>query len=170
MFGYNTVQELQRNFPCIQSEFVRRLDQFMQHYQGAVIHSIRVDFPLSDKHRGVIGKLISKGIAKGVKRIELLLSNETADTDFDIEMNPLKFSFTLLSDTDSLTYLHLQNCLLAAPIISLDFSGLKNLRTLVLHAVPVMPDLLLGLFSNCIHLADFTLDDCDFVSDLQIII
>jgi hypothetical protein len=28
----------------------------------------------------------------------------------------------------------------------------------------------LGLFSNCIHLADFTLDDCDFVSDLQIII
>ncbi|KAK2363332.1 putative F-box/LRR-repeat protein [Trifolium repens] len=166
MFGYNTVQELQRNFPCIQSEFARRLDQFMQHYQGAVIHSIRVYFPFSDKHRGVIGKLISKGIAKGVKRIELLLSNETTDTDFDIEMNPLKFSFTLLSDTDSLTYLHLQNCLIAAPM---DFSGLKNLRTLVLHAVPVKPDLLSGLFSNCIHLADFTLDDCDFISDLQII-
>ncbi|WJX83859.1 hypothetical protein P8452_66486 [Trifolium repens] len=167
MFGYNTVQELQRNFPCIQSEFARRLDQFMQHYQGAVIHSIRVDFPFSDKHRGVIGKLISKGIAKGVKRIELLLSNETTDTDVDTEMNPLKFSFiTLLSGTDSLTYLHLQNCLIAAPM---DFSGLKNLRTLVLHAVPVKPDLLSGLFSNCIHLADFTLDDCDFISDLQII-
>ncbi|GAU36928.1 hypothetical protein TSUD_332010 [Trifolium subterraneum] len=166
MFGDNTIQELLGRFPLIRSEFVTRLDQFMEHYQGAVIHSIRVNFPLSDKHSGVIGTLISKGIAKGAKRIELLLSNETADTDFDIEMNPLKFSLTLLSDTDSLTYLHLQNCLIVAPM---DFSGLKNLRTLVLHVVVVKQDLLSGLFSNCIHLVDFTLDDCDFISNLNII-
>jgi hypothetical protein len=137
MFGYNTVQELQRNFPCIQSEFARRLDQFMQHYQGAVIHSIRVDFPLSDKHRGVIGKLISKGIAKGTKRIEMLLSDET--DDFDIRLTPYKYSFTFLSDTDSLTYLHLQKCLIAAPM---KFSGLKNLSILVLEELVVKQDLL----------------------------
>ncbi|MCI02050.1 F-box/RNI/FBD-like domain protein, partial [Trifolium medium] len=64
-------------------------------------------------------------------------------------------------------YLHLQNCRLVAPM---DFSGLKNLRTLVLQLVDdVKQTLLEGLFSNCIHLVDFTLDECEFNSDLKII-
>ncbi|XP_045831068.1 uncharacterized protein LOC123922391 [Trifolium pratense] len=51
----------------------------------------------------------------------------------------------------------------------MEFSGLKNLSTLVLDAVFVKQNLLQGLFSNCIHLVDFTLDKCAFGSDLQII-
>ncbi|XP_004487775.1 uncharacterized protein [Cicer arietinum] len=52
----------------------------------------------------------------------------------------------------------------------MEFSGVfKNLTTLVLHSVVVQQDLLQGLFSNCINLVNFTLDDCNFKSDLEII-
>jgi hypothetical protein len=165
MFDYNTIQELPKNFrlfQLVQSQFATILDQFMMHYQGPMIHSIRVNFPLGDQHRDVIDKLISKGIAKGAKRIELLFSNET---DFILEIEPYKFPFALLSDTYSLTHLHLEKCLLVAPM---DFSGFKNLRTLVLHIIDVNQDMFRGLFSNCIHLVDFTLDNCNFISDIQI--
>ncbi|KEH23797.1 hypothetical protein MTR_7g095310 [Medicago truncatula] len=112
--------------------------------------------------------MISKGITKGAKRIELLFSSETNDPiNFLYPYSLLyKFSFTLLSDTDSLTYLHLQSCYLLAPF---DFSGFKNLRTLlVLQLLNVNQNLLQGLFSNCIHLVNFTLDQCDLNSDLKI--
>jgi len=166
----NTIQELQKSLPLFkgfQSEFVTRLDQFMLHYQGAMIRSVRVNFPLDTKHSVVIDRVISKGIAKGAKRIELLFSNETIDPIRYLERKEsYRFLSTLLSKTDSLTYLHLQNCHLVA---STDFSGFKNLRTLVLQLVDVHQNLLHGLFSNCNHLVDFTLDQCDFKSDLKII-
>jgi len=161
MFDHNTIQNLQESIPLFQSEFATRLDQFMQHYHGATIRSIKVKFPLGDDHSYAIDRLISQGITKGVNRIELLFSYDT-----DLEMEPYKFSFTLLSNTHSLAHLHLQNCRIVAPM---DFSGFKNLRTLVFHVVRVTQDILHGLFSNCIHLADFTLDDCQFNSDLKII-
>jgi hypothetical protein len=144
MFDYNTFQDLPQKtillFPIIQrlhfqSEFATRLDQFMLHYQGPVIRSIRIDFPLGDDHTDVIDRLISKGIAKGVKRIELLFSFETEEVnEFKLifPLLPYKFSFALLSDTDSLTYLHLRNCFLAE---SADFSGLKNLTTIVVEGL-----------------------------------
>jgi len=167
---YNTIQEYQRSLPLFkgfQSEFATRLDRFMLHYQGAMIRSIRVNFPLGTKHNDVINRMISKGIAKGAERIELLFSYETIDPIPTLDqIEPHKFSFTLLSHTDCLTYLHLQNCHLVAPK---DLSGLKNLRTLVLQLVDVHQNLLQGLFSNCIHLVNFTLDQCDFKSDLKII-
>ncbi|WJX78873.1 hypothetical protein P8452_62055 [Trifolium repens] len=119
-----------------------------------MIDSIRVKFPLSDDEHSddVIERLISKGIAKGAKRIELLFAY---DTCFVSNLKPFTFSFDMLLGTDSLTYLHLQNCCLVKP---LDFSGLKNVRTLVLQLVRVKQNRLEGLFSNCIHLVDFTLD------------
>jgi len=170
MFDHNTVQELPKSLPLLQgfqSEFAKRLDQFMLHYQGHMISSIRVNFPLGPKQSDVIDRMISKGIAKGVNHIELLISSETNDPNhFLRRMELYRFSFTLLSDTDSLTYLHLQNCLLIGPF---DFSGFKNLRTLVLQLVNVHQNLLQGLFSNCNHLVDFTLDHCDFKSDLKIV-
>ncbi|GAU36909.1 hypothetical protein TSUD_331820 [Trifolium subterraneum] len=159
LFDYNKVQELPKNFP---SEFATRLDQFMLHYQGDMIDSIRVKCPLSYEHSDVIKRLISKGIAKGAKRIELLLSYGNND----IRKEPCEFSFELLFGTDSLTYLHLQNFRLKTPM---EFSGLKNLRTLVLQLVAVRQTWLEGLFSNCIHLVDFTIDECAFMSDLKII-
>jgi hypothetical protein len=55
-----------------QSEFAARLDQFMLHYQGKTIHSIRVSFPLDDEHSDVIDRLITKGMTKGVKQAFLL--------------------------------------------------------------------------------------------------
>jgi hypothetical protein len=169
MFDDNKVQELPKSFPLLQgfqSEFVTRLNQFMLHYQGDMIDSIRVKCPLSYEHNDVIERLISKGIAKGAKRIELLFSYETNDDFVASELIPFKFSFDMLSGTDSLTYLHLQNCFLVKP---LDFSGLKNLRTLVLQLVDVCQNLLEGLFSNCIYLVDFTLDSCKFMSNLKLI-
>ncbi|WJX84272.1 hypothetical protein P8452_66864 [Trifolium repens] len=153
-------------FYVFQSEFAARLDQFMLHYQGKTIHSIRVNFPLDDEHSDVIDRLITKGMTKGVKHIELLFSRQIDDTDIGLEMEPYKFSFARLSDTDSLMYLHLQNCCLVEP---LEFSGLKNLTTLVLHLIAVKEDLLEGMLPNCIHLVDFTLDACEFNSDLKII-
>jgi hypothetical protein len=153
-------------FYVFQSEFAARLDQFMLHYQGKTIHSIRVSFPLDDEHSDVIDRLITKGMTKGVKHIELLFSCQIDDTNIGLELEPYKFSFARLSDTDSLMYLHLQNCCLVLP---LEFSGLKNLRTLVLHLVAVKEDFLEGILSNCIHLVDFTLDACAFNSDLKII-
>jgi hypothetical protein len=175
MFDDNKVQELPKSFPLLhgfQSEFVTRLDQFMLHYQGAIVDSIRVKCPLNDEHSDVVERLISKGITKGAKRIELLFSYETNDdtcrigTRFASELIPCKFSFDMLSGTDSLTYLHLQHCGLETP---LEFSGLKKLRTFVLQRVDVWQNRLEGLFSNCIHLVDLTLDDCEFMSGLKII-
>ncbi|GAU23393.1 hypothetical protein TSUD_334410 [Trifolium subterraneum] len=167
MFGQGLPKKLTLTlFDFVQSKFASSLDQFMLHYQGDTIHSIRVKFPLDDVHGDVIDRLIIKGISKGAKHIELLFSCQIDDTDDVLEMEPYKFPFALLSDTDSLTYLHLQNCYLGEP---LEFSGLKNLRTLVLHLVSVKDDLLEGMLSNCIHLVDFTLDACEFNSNLIII-
>ncbi|KAK2363714.1 putative F-box/LRR-repeat protein [Trifolium repens] len=165
MFDLNKVQQLPKSIPLFhgfQSEFVTRLDQFMLHYQGNMIDSIRVKFPLSYEHSDdVIGRLVSKGIAKGAKRIELLFAY---DTCFLSNLKPYKFSFDMLSGTDSLTYLHLQNCGLERP---LEFSGLKNLRTLVLQQVRVKQNRLEGLFSNCIHLVEFALDGYIIASNLS---
>lgn len=148
------------------SQFTARLDQFMLHYQHARISSIRVKFPLGDEHSDVIDRLISEGIAKGVKHIQLLFSHQTNHTNLNLEFKPYRFPFTLLSNTDSLTYLHLENCLSVA---SMDFSGLKNLTTLVLQQIVVKQDLLESLLSNCIHLADFTLDNCELCYYFKII-
>jgi len=156
----NTLQELPKDYPLferLQSQFATRLDQFMLHYQGAAINSIRVNFPLGDEHSDVIDRLISQGMANGAKRIELIFSDKTKG------MDRYNFSFTLLSNTNSLMYLHLAYCRILRPM---DFSRLKNLRTLVLHLVGVDQDLLQGLFSNCVHLEDFTLDACT-IFDLQ---
>ena len=173
MSDYVTNQDLPQIVPLsqmfhFQSEFATRLDKFMLHYKGAMIRSIRVKFPLGDEHRDVIDRLISKGIAKGVKHIELLFSfektSETSDTT--ISILPYKFSLILLPDNDSLTYLHLQNCLLDEPR---EFFGLKNLRTLVLQLIDVKKTHVQTLCSNCSHLVDFTLDDCKITSKLIII-
>jgi len=90
----------------------------------------------------------------------LLIGNEWKTTD---SILPYIFSLILLSNNDSLTYLHLQNCLLVEPM---DFSGLKDLRTLVLHLVFVKQKLLQSLCSHCSHLVDLTLDDCQFISSI----
>jgi hypothetical protein len=170
MFDDSTLKKLPKNligFLWLEDRFATRLDQFMLHYQGTMIHSIRVNFPLGAEHSDVIGRLISKGIAKGVKHIELLFSpGVNAPREYLNETKPYTFPFTLLSKTDSLTYLSLEKCLLVAPM---DFSGFKKLRTLVLRQVYVKQDLIQGLFSNCIYLLDFTLDACGFFSYLKII-
>ncbi|KAL5059365.1 hypothetical protein RYX36_030969 [Vicia faba] len=49
------------------------------------------------------------------------------------------------------------------------FSGLKNLRTLLLHLIVVENKLFQGLIFNCVCLEDFIVDDCDFKSRLKII-
>lgn len=157
-FHYNTLPNDIPLFRILQSQFTARLDQFLLNYQHATVTSIRVKFPLGDEHSNAIGRLLSHGIAKGVKHIELLFSHEASDTDFILRIKPCRFSFTLLSNSDSLTYLHLENCLLITPM---EFYGLKKLTTLVLQLVDVKQDLLEGLFSNCMHLVDLTLDKCD---------
>jgi hypothetical protein len=175
MFDYNTIQDLQKPLELFQrfhfqSEFVTRLDQFMLHYQSAAIHSIRVDFPICNDHTDVIDRLISKGIAKGVKRIELLFSFKK-DNIFRYNVMPLwpyKFSPTLLSDTDSLTYLHLENCLLAEPT---NFSGLKNLTTIVLDGLNfnmISTSFLSQLFFECPQLEHATFKNCKLIWSVEI--
>jgi hypothetical protein len=178
MFDYNTIQDLPQTLPLFpiiqrlhfQSEFATRLDQFMLHYQGPIIRSIRLDFPLSKDHTEVINRLISKGIAKGVKRIELLFSFETKDASeyiMDLPLFPYTFSFALLSDTDSLTYLHLRNCLLAGPA---DYSGLKNLTTIVMDGLmdTHYTNIFSLLFSNCLQLEDATFKNCKIARPMKI--
>ncbi|KAI5426584.1 uncharacterized protein LOC127126097 isoform X2 [Lathyrus oleraceus] len=163
MFDYSTVPELPTTLPPfqqIQFQFAASLYNFMQTYPGDMISSIRVKFPLGIDHTYAIDGLIHKGVLKGANRIELLFACET---DFNIQ--PYKFLFPFLSGPNSLTYLHLQNCHLAA---TMEFSGLKNLRTLVLTIVPVKQNMLHYLFFNCIHLENFSLNQCLFLSDLKI--
>ncbi|XP_058742434.1 uncharacterized protein LOC131614918 [Vicia villosa] len=167
MFDYNQLQELQEQVQLrTHSQFATGMEQIMLHYQDTMINSVRVKFPLGDQHSDFIDRLISQAVANGVKSIALLLSHETNDISFILEIEPYRFSFSLLSNTDSLMYLHLENCFLAAPK---GFSGLKNLRTLVLHLIVVEKKLLQGLLFNCVRLEEFTLDDCDFNSRLKII-
>ncbi|CAK8543356.1 unnamed protein product [Lathyrus sativus] len=163
-FHYNTLPNDILLIQILRSQFTARLDKFVLNYQHATVSSIRVKFPLNDEHSDVIARLISHGIAKGVKHIELLFLPDNRDFDFDFdficEIKPCRFSFSLLSNSDSLTYLHLENCHLVAPM---EFSGLKNLRTLVLHRTIVEQELLEDLFSNCTYLVDLTLDKCDLL-------
>ncbi|CAI8614245.1 unnamed protein product [Vicia faba] len=163
MFDYNTVPDLPITLPLfqqVQSQFAASLDNFMQKYHGDIISSIRVNFPLGVDHTYAIDGLIHKGVVKGANRIELLFAY---DTDFKIE--PYKFLFPFLSSNNSVTYLHLQNCHIAGPM---EFSGLKNLTTLVLHLVPVKQNMFRDLFFNCTHLENFNLNECTFLSDLRI--
>ncbi|CAI8614097.1 unnamed protein product [Vicia faba] len=159
-FRCNTLPNDIPLFQILRSQFTARLDQFVLNYQHATVTSIRVKFPLGDEHTDVIGRLISHAIAKGVKHIELLFSHESSDTDFIVRIIPYRFSFSLLFNSDSLTYLHLENCILETPM---EFYGLKNLTTLVLQLVIVKQNLLEDLFSNCMHLVDLTLDKCDLL-------
>ncbi|GAU11391.1 hypothetical protein TSUD_343820 [Trifolium subterraneum] len=179
MFDYITIQDLPKTLPLyhpliqrlhFQTEFANRLDQFMLHYQGPVIRSIRLDFPLGRDHTHVIDRLISKAIAKGVKRIELLFSFETEDADEYTLLTPVVpyiLSFALLSDTDSLTYLHLRNCLLAEPA---DFSGLKNLTTIVVDGLleTCYTHILSLLFSECLQLEAATFKNCKLTWPMKI--
>ncbi|CAJ2631891.1 putative F-box/FBD/LRR-repeat protein At4g03220 [Trifolium pratense] len=171
MFDYNTIQDLPKSIPSLpifqtfhfQSEFATRLDQFMLHYQGAVIHSIRLNFPLGEDDTDVIDRLISKAITKGVKRIELLFPIEIKDFDEYSVTGPIfpyKLSLTLLSGTDSLTYLHLYNCWLAKE--PADFSGLKNLTTIVMDRLveDYYTHMLSQLFSECLQIEDATFKNC----------
>ncbi|XP_058742291.1 uncharacterized protein LOC131614753 [Vicia villosa] len=163
IFDYNTVPVLLKTLPLfqhLQSQFAASLDNFMQKYHGDMISSIRVNFPLGVDHTYAIDGLIHKGVLKGANRIELLFGYDT-----DLKIQPYKFLFPFLSGTSSVTYLHLQNCHIAAPM---KFSGLKNLRTLVLHLVPLKQSMFRDLFFNCIHLENFTLNECTFLSDLRI--
>ncbi|XP_058742300.1 uncharacterized protein LOC131614764 [Vicia villosa] len=163
MFDYNTVPELSITLPHfrqLQSQFATRLDYFMQKYPGDMISSIRVNFPLDVYHTYAIDGLIHKGLVKGVNRIELLFAYKT-----DFNIRPYKFLFPFLSGPNTLTYLHLQNCHIAA---TMDFSRLKNLRTLVLTLVPVEQNMLQDLCFTCIHLENFILNECLFLSDLKI--
>ncbi|GAU11390.1 hypothetical protein TSUD_343810 [Trifolium subterraneum] len=178
MFDYITIQDFPKTLPLFpliqrfhfQTEFATILDQFMLHYQGPVINSIRLDFPLGHDHADVIDRLVSKGISKGVKRIELLFSFETEDIDENtmrLPLFPYTFSFALLSDTDSLTYLHLRNCLLAGPA---DYSGLKNLTTIVMDGLmdTHYTNIFSQLFSNCLQLEDATFKNCKITRPMKI--
>lgn len=140
MFGYNPLQMVPYHLQlrAVQSQFATGLDQLVLHHQGATINSVRVKFPLDDKHSNVIDRLISQGVAKGVERIELLFSIEPNRSRFIFEIESYGFSFSLLSTTDSLMYLHLENCFLVEPT---GFSGLRNLRTLVLQFIVVEKNL-----------------------------
>jgi hypothetical protein len=175
MFDYNTFQDLPETLPRFQrlhfqSEFATRLDQFVRYYQGPVINSIRLDFPLGEDHTDVIDRLISKGIAKGVKRIELLFSLETKHVDecvLRVPFLPYRFSLTLLSDTDSLTYLHLRKCAILEPA---NFSGLKNLTTIVLEGFfeTHYTYNLSKLFSECLQLENATFKNCKLICPMEI--
>ncbi|XP_058728969.1 uncharacterized protein LOC131601214 isoform X2 [Vicia villosa] len=157
---------LPKHFPTLQSQsqFTAALDQSISNYQHPTIDSIRVQFPLGDQHSDVIDRLISLGIAKGVKHIQLLFSDDD-DDDFIDKIERYRFSFTLLSLSTTLTYLHLQNCHLLEPM---EFCGLKNLTTLVLQITRVDQVFIQGLFSNCLHLLDLTLHKCVLYSPITI--
>ncbi|CAK8568384.1 unnamed protein product [Lathyrus sativus] len=171
MFDYDTIPDSPITLPLfqqLQSQFAASLDTFMHKYPGDTIRSIQVSFPLGVDHTYAIDGLIHNGLLKGVNRIELLLANKTNFKKpyiTDLKIEPYKFLFPFLSGPNSLTYLHLQNCHIAA---SMKFSGLKNLTTLVLTRVPVEQNMLQDLCFNCIRLENFTLNQCCFLSHLKI--
>ncbi|CAK8562833.1 unnamed protein product [Lathyrus sativus] len=155
-------------FQQLQSQFATRLDYFIQKYHGDIISSIRINFPLGRDNTHVIDRLIHKGVLKGANRIELLFAYPKPLPDFekpkpfrykesDFEIEP--YNFFLSESHNSLTYLHPQNCRI------MEFSGLKNLTTLVLHLVSVEQNMLQDMCLKCIHLDNLTLNKCTFRSD-----
>ncbi|KAI5404155.1 hypothetical protein KIW84_051338 [Lathyrus oleraceus] len=165
MFDYNPITDLPIAFPLfqqLQSQFAASLDNFMQKYPGDMISSIRVNFPLCVDHTYALDGLVHKGVLKGANRIELLLPYTYKTDKSDLKIRP--YLFPSLSGPNSLTYLRLRNCHIA----TMEFSWLKNLRTLVLTHVPLKQNSLPDMCFNCIRLENFTLNQCRFLSDIKI--
>ncbi|XP_058752045.1 F-box/FBD/LRR-repeat protein At1g78750-like [Vicia villosa] len=146
-------------------DFLVRLDQFILHYPGATIRSVKLNYPLEDDiFSDIVDNFISQVISKGAQRIELLCSKHNSpDIHFITGKDTYKFSFT--HTNHSLNYLHLQNCRLSP---SIDFTQLKSLTTLVLHLLNLKQHMLSGILSNCVNLQDLTLKNCLYDFDVDI--
>ncbi|XP_045794106.1 putative F-box protein At1g49610 [Trifolium pratense] len=142
-------------------EFVKRVDQFLNNFQGTKIDSFSLSFYSNDKHSNIIDQWISFAIARGVETINLLL----------LTYNRYKFAFDLFSETNTSTlkHLRLERCLVCHPT-KCDYIPFKNLRSLSLYFSKVDEIFIESLLTNCRWLEELDLEFCEFRSSMPKIV
>ncbi|PNX76192.1 F-box/LRR-repeat protein, partial [Trifolium pratense] len=151
------------------SEFVKRVDQFLNNFQGTKINSFFASFYSYDKHSNIIDQWISFAIARGVETINLLLlpMPETCATRY----KQYKFAFDLFSETNASTlkHLHLEHCLVCHPT-NRDYIPFQNLRFLSLERTKLDEMFIESVLSNCRWLEELHLVLCEFRSSMPKIV
>ncbi|GAU13663.1 hypothetical protein TSUD_347670 [Trifolium subterraneum] len=151
-------------------EFVKRVDQFVNSFQGIKIDSFFVSFYLNVKHSDIIDQWIRFAIVRGVERIDLLLLTLPSAYASPYKLQ-YKFAFDLFSDTNASTlkHLRLEHCLVCHPT-NCDYIPFKNLRSLSLFRAKVDEVFIESLLSNCRQLEELHLIYCEFRSSMPKII
>jgi hypothetical protein len=144
------------------AEFVKRVDQFLNNFQGTNIDSFSLSFYLNGKHNDIIDQWISFAIARGVERINLLLlpMPDTYATD------PYKFSE---NNASTLKHLRLEHCLVCHPT-NRDYIPFQNLRFLSFEKTKLDEMFIESLLSNCRWLEELHLILCEFRSSMPKIV
>ncbi|XP_045794107.1 F-box/LRR-repeat protein At3g03360-like [Trifolium pratense] len=166
----NSPMEIQVHRDINMDEFVKRVDQFLNNFQGTKINSFFASFYSYDKHSNIIDQWISFAIARGVETINLFLLPIMPCT-YVTPYEPYKFVFDLFSETNASTlkHLRLEQCLVCHPT-KCDYIPFKNLRSLSLYLSKVDEMFIESLLSNCRWLEELHLFGCEFRSSMSSIV
>ncbi|KAJ7969554.1 F-box/LRR-repeat protein [Quillaja saponaria] len=150
------------------NDFVRRVNQFMQHFQGRKIGSFRMAFNVDDsEHYVSIDRWISFAISRGVEKIDLLFPNKPYNLEKGHKL--YVFPFNLFSEADALTLRHLtlKRCSIQPPA-DCNLAGFRNLRSLVLGSSTLRENFMTCLLSRCSLLEELSFRHCWFTTSLEI--
>ncbi|KAK7256308.1 hypothetical protein RIF29_29749 [Crotalaria pallida] len=145
------------------TEFVQRVNQFIQKFNTTKIDSLRVAYYLTTGQSSSIDRWISFAITRGVERIDLRFKGYDGVTS---AQEPYVFPLLILSKSgaSTLKHMHMQSCILPNPPANFSAVPFRNLRSLVLDHVHVSQDLITSLLSECVLLeelfAGFSSDAC----------
>ncbi|KAJ7969555.1 F-box protein [Quillaja saponaria] len=180
MLNFNTLPDMPESntkelvMQRVRNEFVRRVDQFIQHFQGEKIDSFRLAFDLPAEHINAnMDRWLSVAVAKGVEGIDLLFSNKPHFIDDrKISVKEYEFPFNLFSESDgpTLRHLSLKSSILDHPPPDFDFVRFRNLRSLVLEETTLPDDFPACLLSRCSFLEELSLRYCYFTNRTSIIV
>ncbi|KAJ7969557.1 F-box protein [Quillaja saponaria] len=180
MLNFNTLPDMPESntkelvMQRVRNEFVRRVDQFIQHFQGEKIDSFRLAFDLPAEHINAnMDRWLSVAVAKGVEGIDILFSNKPHFIDDrKISVKEYEFPFNLFSESDdpTLRHLSLKSSILDHPPPGFDFVRFRNLRSLVLEGTPLPDNFPACLLSRCSFLEELSLRYCCFTNRNSIIV
>lgn len=139
-------------------DFVRRVDKFLQQYEGNKVDSFKLlHCFLFPEYHAILDGWIRFAITKGVEQVDLRPSLCSNPQDYYLFPHRLLSEQLSAGSPLNLKYLSLENCTLRPP---LDFHGFNQLTTLHLNQVIVGPSLMENLFSVCPLLESLTLNWC----------
>ncbi|XP_050383533.1 putative F-box/FBD/LRR-repeat protein At5g56810 isoform X1 [Argentina anserina] len=156
IFGKTIFFEGCSNLEKLKSEFVDKVDGFLNLFRGPYLNTFMVDFCLDNESAPAIDKWVSFAVSMQVESIELAFNNTNSQTLY-------KFPFDLLPEPKPFTRLKrlkLSACsLLLTPESPPPFNCLK---TLELKNLPLDQTSLDGVLSSCLDLEWLTLEECEW--------